>query len=265
MQALLLFLGFLGLWSPPSLEVQVPRNDGFVTDLAGLLNSSQEKELEFLMESYKSGTSHEIALLTVPDLGGESIERFALEVGRTWGIGGQEKNNGALLLVSKGDRKMRIEVGRGLEGGLTDAIASRIIRDVITPAFKAGNFSGGLRAGVMAMHAAIGGDYAAIENSRGRRRSKGSRGGSLAVLVLIIVMFVLNRAGGRGGRGGRGGGMGIWPWLWLASSMNGGRSSFHSGGGFGGSSGGGFGGGGGGFSGFGGGGGFSGGGASGGW
>lgn len=262
-RALLPLLGLLFLVLGPASvargQVDVPANDGWVTDLAGMLSPAEERSLEALMESYRQGSTHEIALLTVPDLGGESVERFALQVARTWKIGSAETSNGALLLVSKGDRKIRIEVGRGLEGNLPDILAGRIIRDVITPAFKAGDFPGGLRKGVEAMHAAIGGDYGPIESSRRLRREDRVLGGAVAFLVLLIFMVILSRARRSGGSDQ---GMGIWPWLWIATTMNNGRGSFHSGGGFGGSSGG-FGGGG--FGGFGGGGGFSGGGASGGW
>ena len=113
-------------------EVQVPKNDGWVTDLAGLLSDSAERSLEALMESYRQGSGHEIALLTIPSLEGESLERYALVVGREWGLGREDVNDGALLLVSKGDRKIRIEVGRGLEGTLTDAICGRIILTMIS-------------------------------------------------------------------------------------------------------------------------------------
>jgi uncharacterized protein len=201
------------------------------------------------MESYKRGSTHEIALLTVPNLGGESVEKFALEVGRAWGIGG-ETNNGALFVVSTGDRKMRIEVGRGLEGNLTDLVSGRIIRDVVTPHFKSGDMAAGLKLGVEAMHSAIGGDYGPIERSRGSRRSRRGAGSSVMFMLVLLFMFI-GRGRGRSGRGGS-----ILPWL-ILGSMSGSRhggGGFHSGGG-----------GGGGFSGFGGGGGFSGGGASGGW
>ena len=124
-------------------ELAVPKNDGWVTDLAGMLSPTQERELETLMESYKQGTTHEIALLTIPSLEGDDLERFALRVGREWGIGGKGKNNGAILVVSKADRAVRIEVGRGLEGNLTDSISGRIIRNVIVPEFKQGRFAAG--------------------------------------------------------------------------------------------------------------------------
>jgi uncharacterized protein len=140
----------------PAIEVDVPRNDGWVTDLAGFLTPAEEQALEARMESYRQGSGHEMALLTVPDLGGESLEQYALEVGRAWGLGREEENDGALLLVSKADKKIRIEVGRGLEGTLTDSISGRIIRDVITPSFRAGKYGEGLAQGIEAMHTAAG-------------------------------------------------------------------------------------------------------------
>jgi uncharacterized protein len=246
-----ILLAFLAA-SPP--ELAVPKNDGWVTDLAGMLSQAQERDLETLMESYKQGTTHEIALLTIPSLEGDDLESFALRVGRAWGIGGKDKNNGALLLVSKADRAVRVEVGRGLEGNLTDSISGRIIRDVIVPEFKQGRFAAGLKAGVIAIHEAIGGNYGKIPVRSGR--NVGGAGLIPIIVILIVVATILRRIGGRGGRRRRGGLLG--PIFW--SGMGGGR-------GFGGGLGGGGGGGGsfGGFSGFGGGGGFSGGGASGRW
>ncbi len=227
----------------------IPRNDGWVTDLAGFLSPQQEQALEALMESYRQGSGQEIALLTVPDLGGRSLENFALEVSRGWELGEQGKNNGALLLVAKKERKIRIEVGRGLEGTITDSISGRIIRDVISPEFKRGRSYDGLRAGIEALHAAGGGDYSKIPQRRGRR----SRGG-FGLLPLLFIFFVLPRLFGRRGRR-RGMGGGLLGGLLLGSALSRGRysSGWHGGGG------------GGGFGGFGGGGGFSGGGASGGW
>jgi uncharacterized protein len=225
----------------------IPANDGWVTDLAGFLTPQQETSLETLMESYRQGSGDEIALLTVPDLGGRSLEGYALEVSRQWGLGEQGKNNGALLLVARAERKVRIEVGRGLEGTITDAISGRIIRGVISPQFKKGDFYAGLRGGVEAMHAAAGGDYAQIPQERKRKS-----GGIMGFIPMIFMFFIISRLFGRG-RGGRGGGL-LGGLLLGSMLMGGGRSS-----------GGGFSGGGGGFGGFGGGGGFSGGGSSGGW
>jgi uncharacterized protein len=209
------------------------------------LTDSEERSLEALMEAYKSGSTHEIALLTLPDLDGGSIEQRSLEIARSWGIGGAEANNGALLLVSRDDHEMRIEVGRGLEGELTDSVSGRIIRDVISPEFKQGHFEAGMRSGLMAMHAAIGGDYGPIERTESARRRSSSTLRSVFTLLIILSLFF----GSKGGRGGSN-----WPLWFLIGSSMGGRNR----GGFGGGSSGGF-------SGFGGGGGFSGGGSSGGW
>jgi uncharacterized protein len=235
--------------APAGAQNAIPQNDGWVTDLAGFLTPSEEQALETLMESYKIGSTHEIALLTVPSLEGRSPERFALEVARAWKMGTREKNNAALLVVSREDRKIRIEVGRGLEGNLTDSISGRIIRDVIVPEMQAGRYYEGLRGGIEAMHAAAGGEYGKIP-VRSRSRSRG-----MDILGFLPFLFLFFLLGARRRRGG------ILPWLLLGTMLSGGRRS--SAGFFGGS--GGFGGGGGGFGGFGGGGGFSGGGASGGW
>jgi uncharacterized protein len=243
---------------PRAVELAVPKNDGWVTDLAGMLSPQQERELETLMESYKQGSTHEIALLTIPSLEGDDLERFALRVGRAWGIGGKEKNNGALLLVSKADHKIRIEVGRGLEGELNDALCGRIIRNVIAPEFKQGRFAAGLKAGIIAIHQAIGGDYGAIPD----RVRDGFASVALVLLVvsfLVAMIFIRIASSGGGGGTYRRRSM-LGPILW---GLGGPRIG---GGGFGGFGGGGGGGGSfGGFSGFGGGGGFSGGGASGSW
>jgi uncharacterized protein len=240
-------------------QISVPANTGWVTDNAQILSSSERQQLELLMESYRSGTTHEIALLTIESLEGESLEAFALETARSWGLGGKNANNGALLLISKGDRKIRIEVGRGLEGTLTDSVSGRIVREIIRPQFKRGRLATGIEDGLRAMHAAIGGDYGPLERTRSRRKS----GGAFAGLIFLLIFIMIARRGSRGG-GGRGGGMGsIWTWLMLDAALRSGNRSHSSGWSSGGS--GGFGGGGGGFGGFGGGGGFSGGGASGGW
>ncbi len=234
---------------------EVPANDGWVTDRAELLSPDEERALEALMESYRVGSSHEVALLTLPDLGGRPIEDVALQTARAWKIGDRTSSAGGLLVVAMAERALRIEVGRGLEGTLTDSISGRIIRDVIVPEFRAERFYPGLRAGVEAIHAALGGDYGPLERSSGAR-GEGQAVASLVVLVIVLSMLARNRRKG----GGSGSGL---PWL-MTSSL--GRGGF--GGGLGGGFGGGFSGGagrGGGFSGFGGGGGFSGGGASGRW
>jgi uncharacterized protein len=236
--ALLLVLAMSALAAPPT-RAAIPDNDGWVTDRAGFLTGPQEQALESLMESYKAGSTNEIALLTVPSLEGEPIERFSLEVARAWKMGTKERSNAALLVVSRDDRQIRIEVGRGLEGNLTDSICGRIIRDVIVPGMRDGQPYEALRDGIVAIHAAAGGDYGKIP--RGGAAS-GRSSGLLGLLPLLFFLLVFGRRG-------------FLPYLLLGGF---GRRYGGFGGGFGGFGGGGFGG-------FGGGGGFSGGGASGRW
>lgn len=234
-------------------RLAIPAHDGWVTDLADLVSSEKEAQLEALMESYRRGSGVDVAVLTVPSLGGDPIEEFALRVARQWKLGSTERHEGLLLVVAKLDRKFRIEVGRGLEGNVTDAIAGRILRDVLRPRFQAGRFDDGIEEAVRALHAAAGGDYAALD-----RASDDSSAPLQVLLTLGLVglaaWIAVQRRSGRDLRGAgrrRGGGFPYVFFPWDAGR----------GGGFGGFGGGG----GGGFSGFGGGGGFSGGGASGGW
>jgi uncharacterized protein len=235
-----------------------PKAEGYVNDLAHVLTPAQRQTLENLCLSYHAGTGHEIAVLTIPSLEGDALERFSLQVARDWKLGSAEKNDGALLLVVKNDRKIRIEVLRGLEGSLTDSISGRIIRDVIAPEFVKGDYFAGLKKGLEAIQAAVGGDLGKIPER------KVKRGPGLGVPVmfffLILVLSILGRS--RRQRGRLRGGLG--DAIWWSILTSGGRSR-RGGGGFGGFGGFGGGGGGGGFGGFGGGGGASGGGASGGW
>ncbi len=238
----------------------VPKNDGWVTDLAHFLSGPEEQALESSMEAYKRASGHDIALLTVPNLGGQEIEEYALQVARSWKMGSPERHDAALLVVARAERKLRIEVGDGLEGTLTDARCAQIIRDTITPYFKSSRFGDGLRAGVAAMQATAGGAppgstspapaSAPIQNSS-PISDIGSAICPIAALVfLFMLIWILRRIGGPpiGGMRRRGWGLGMPMGGWSSG-----------GGGFGGGSSGG------GFSGFGGGGRFSGGGASGGW
>jgi uncharacterized protein len=245
-----------------------PKAEGYVNDLAHVLTPPQRQTLENLCLSYHAGTGHEIAVLVIPSLEGDSLERFSLQVSRDWKLGSAGKNDGALLLVVTNERKIRIEVLRGLEGSLTDSISGRIIRDVIAPAFQQKDYFAGLKSGLEAIHAAIGGDYGKIPERRTRRGS----GLGIPMLFFFFILFAAIAGRSRRYRGGppgglRGGGLGsglgqaIWWSILTSGSRRGGGGGF---GGFGGFGGGG-GGGGGGFGGFGGGGGASGGGASGGW
>jgi len=225
-----------------------PRPEGFVTDLAGYLEAADRSAVEARLRAQRDAGGAEVAVLTIPSLDGRALEDYAIAIARAWGLGHAERDDGVLLLVADAERKVRIEVGDGVEGELTDLVSGRIIDLVMVPEFRAGHKSLGLRRGAEAIVAALGGDLEAIPERAAHEGGGFPVGGIIAAMLLIQILLVL-KSGSRGGRGGRGGGAGsgmFWTW-WLASSVGGSRG-LGRGGGFGG-----------------GGGGFSGGGASGGW
>ena len=250
---------------------QLPaRPEGPVADYAKVLTAADAASLDAKLRDYNRTTGRAVIVATVPSLDGEEIEPYAQRLATEWGIGGAESENGVLLLVATGERKLRIHTARGVQERMTDIMSGRIIRDTIVPRFKAGDMSGGIVAGVDAIIAQLDMDPAqarAIEEAqaaseRARGKSGGFPIGGLFWLVFLLFFFVLPMMG-RGKRRRRRYGFGNTARdiiLWEAGSAIA-RGVFNGGGGgFGG------GGGGGGFGGFGaGGGGFNGGGASGGW
>ncbi len=173
--------------------LDVPPLGGRVNDLAGLLSPDTEKRLESELAAFESSDSTQVVVLTVPSLQGETIEGFAIKTAQQWGIGQKGKDNGALLVVSKGDRSVRIEVGRGLEGSLTDALTGRIIDHVIVPEFKKGDFNAGVDKGVQAMMAAARGEYQGTGKQPG-----GANDGdafetvfAFGLIACLVVMSVL--------------------------------------------------------------------------
>lgn len=130
---------------------------GAVNDFAGMLTSGQTEGLEMKLSNFQKQTGNAVVVATINNLGGDSIENFAVRLFQDWGIGEKGKDNGILILVSKEDREMRVEVGYGLEGVLTDAQSFWLIRDVLTPAFKNGDYAGGLNGAVDKIIGAISG------------------------------------------------------------------------------------------------------------
>jgi uncharacterized protein len=254
-----LLAALFALTAMPSLAAQntldagmppFPALTGPVVDEAHLLPQDVLSQLSQKLAAYADANGTQVVVVTLPTLNGQSIENYGYQLGRHWGIGQKGKNNGVLLIIDAGEKQMRIEVGYGLEGTLTDAQSVLIIHDVIAPRFRNGDFAGGITAGTDAILSVLGGHQLAVQHRQVRERN-GT--GFLMFLIVVFVLLPLLRAmlgrGGYGGSGRMGGG-----WLgWLLLGMLSG----------GGGRGGGFGGGGGGFSG--GGGSFGGGGASGGW
>jgi len=223
-----------------SATPQFPQLTGRVVDHANMLSPQTETQLVGLSAAHEQATSNQVVVATLADLQGYTIEDFGYQLGRAWGIGQQGENNGVLLLIAKAERKVRIEVGYGLEGTLTDATSSNIIFSVITPRFKLGQFDAGVLEGTTAIIAALGGEYRMREAAAPQRQQTSPLWKTLAFIIFFFILPALM------GRGRFLGGMLLGGAL---GHSRGGRSS----GGFGG----------GGFSG--GGGGFGGGGASGGW
>lgn len=151
---------FLSFGGGSALAYQNPGTPtGYVNDFAGILTPETKTALETTLTTFTAETSSEISVVTITDLGGDTIENFANELFREWGIGTEKNDNGVLLLVSKEDRKVRIEVGYGLEGALPDATAHDIIEFDIIPAFKQGNFDQGISVGVTRIIQATKGEY----------------------------------------------------------------------------------------------------------
>jgi uncharacterized protein len=193
-------LGFLAallplwLWAEPTHPAEVsppvPSLTGYVNDAAGLLSSRQRSTLESMLRSFEEKTTNQVVLLTIASLEGDSLEEFSLRVAEQWKIGQKGKDNGALFLVVVQDRKARIEVGYGLEGVLTDAVSSRILRQIVSPAFKQGNYFGGIAGGLEAILQATEGEFKAPAGLPGiaDRRGKASLSGVLLFLVFLLLL-----------------------------------------------------------------------------
>jgi uncharacterized protein len=174
--------------------LEVPALKGRVNDYAAILSPATRSQLEQTLAAFETTESTQIVILTIASLQGESIETFSLQVAERWRIGQKPLDNGAILLIAKNDRKLRIEVGYGLEGRLTDLLAGRIIRDTILPHFKAGDFDQGVISGVQAMMAAVKGEFESLKPADQPRSSKPQFGGlPIALLAFIFLIGQLGR------------------------------------------------------------------------
>lgn len=193
-QALLLVLAL----AAPAAALEVPYLAGRVNDTAGLLSSDQQAALTAKLKAYEARTGHQVVVLTVPSLDGAPLEDFAIKTFRTWGLGRKGVNDGVLFVISKNDRKLRIEVGSGLEGNVPDATAGRIINDVVVPKFRAGDFPGGVDAGADAIMAASEGAFTPPPPARRKARSYSPDSGDMGdgfLEKLMISAFVFGILG----------------------------------------------------------------------
>lgn len=235
---------FLFLIVSHTYALSIPHNSGPVVDQSNIFSRADKTALSRALMKLKLQTGPEVQILVINSLEGESIENYSISVMDKWKIGSKNTDNGVLFLVALNDRKMRIEVGDGLEGKLTDLDSNRIIQR-ITPFFKQAKYRDGVIAGASLIAQKLGGELTSAPKHGSDQRNSG--GMNIVSILFIILIFAFSS--GRGGRGG-----GLMSALFIGSMLGGGgRSSYGGGGGdsFGGS--------------FGGGGSFSGGGASGSW
>jgi uncharacterized protein len=193
---------------------------GRVVDRTGTLTTEQTASLERMLEAFEKRKGSQIALLMVPSTAPEAIEQYALRVAEQWKLGRGKVDDGALLVVAKDDRAMRIEVGYGLEGALNDATAKRIIAEVITPRFREGDFFGGLSAGVDRMIRVIDGEP--LPAPRGAPAAGGGDAFQMLPVLLVATLAIggvlralLGRAAGSLAAGGA---VGFLAWL-LAGTL----------------------------------------------
>lgn len=175
-----------------AFALDVPPLKGRVNDYANMMSPGIRTQLETVLRDFEKSDSTQVVILTIDSLEGDTIDQFGIRVGETWKIGQKGKDNGVIFLVAKKDRKTRIEVGRGLEGKLTDLTAGRIIQLVINPQFKKGDFDAGFSSGVKAIIDATRGEFKA----EGRGRDTGSKvngggGGIMTALPFLIIGIIV--------------------------------------------------------------------------
>lgn len=217
---------------PAAAAAAFPTPTGFVNDFAGVLPAETKNDLEGLLSSFERSTGIEVAVATLPSLDGRTVEDVAVDLFKQWGIGKKGKDDGALFLVAPSERRMRIEVGYGLEGALNDALAGRILDENVVPRFRGGDLSGGIAAGTAAIVRTIvqreglsfdvAGALKTVPSSAATLPPKQKQGTlplifKIIGLIIMAYLFIrhpwlflllLSTGGGRGGGGGFSGGFG---------------------------------------------------------
>jgi uncharacterized protein len=202
--ALFAFVAFLLVL--PAVALDFPALSGRVVDDAGILDEETRAALTQKLAAFEARTTDQLVVVTLKSLQGTSIEDFGVELGRHWQIGQRDKNNGVLLLVAPNERRVRIEVGYGLEGALTDAVSRLIIENGITPRFRAGDFAGGITRGVDDIVSVLSGDAEEWQARAARRPdtvspTDSTRNDSIwpviwVVLVVMLVVFICSMLAG---------------------------------------------------------------------
>jgi uncharacterized protein len=227
-----LLLGFILVFSCATLALaalKFPALSGRVVDDAHVLSAATVEALDHKLEAYENGTKTQLVVATLSSLQGDDIADYGYQLGRAWGIGQKGKDNGVLLIVAPNEKKVRIEVGYGHEGTLTDVLSEQIISTIILPPFKTGDFDGGVTAGVDAIIGVLGGKSLAAPPSDGQI----SNTTVIIILILVVVFciryptlawFLFSTTSSGSYRGGGGGG---WS---SGGGFSGGGGSFGGGG-----------------------------------
>jgi len=191
-------LGLLGLLvllallvTLPAAALEIPYLAGRINDLATILSPEAKQRIEGRLAALEESAGSQMAILTVPSLEGESLEDYSVRVAETWALGRADADDGVLLLIARDDRKMRLEIGYGLEGILTDAYSRRILDEVIQPRFRTGDFDGGIERAVETIAALIeGNDILPPVEAASRRPATSRYQGALIAFVLMLLPFI---------------------------------------------------------------------------
>ena len=236
-----LLLAFFLILSPlVALAQSFPPLTGRVVDAANILSPEARTSIEVKLKAHEDKTSDQVVVATVPSLEGTSIEDYANRLFRTWQLGQKKNDNGALLLVAPNERKVRIEVGYGLEGALTDALSKVIITTAIAPQFQKGDFADGIDAGIDAILSILTGDAEVWQRRAEVREDPSSSIDTLITfLIIAFILFQVFRAMRGGGRPGIHRRRRAGPWIISTGGWSGGGGGWSGGSGGGGFSGGG--------------------------
>lgn len=192
LRALIVFL--LLAVSPPAFAQSLPALTGRVVDNAGMIDAAAEAALVDRLAAFEAKSSDQIVVATIPDLGGEAIEPYANRLFRHWRLGQAGEDNGVLLLVSRDDRRMRIEVGYGLEGTLTDLHSRLILENTLTPAFRAGDFAGGIAAAVDDIVMVLEGNGDELEARAERNRGVDTFDDWVETIIIVVWLSIFGGA-----------------------------------------------------------------------
>ena len=193
---LLTALLLLAIGGANAAEPNFPALTGRVVDEAGILSPQTRDILTSMLAIHEQETQQQVVVVTLKSLQGFEIADYGYQLGRAWGVGEKGKNTGALLIVAPNERKVRIEVGYGLEGQLTDAASRTIIEQFILPAFRSGDFNAGVLAGTTAILRTLGGSAAAGSalTTQAGRGDTSSNGVSTAFILLAVIIFIIVRS-----------------------------------------------------------------------